>query len=130
LGYIVSKDGIHTDPEKVQAVKEWPELRSVHDVRSFLGLASYYRRFVKSFAEIAAPLHRLTGANVKFKFDEECRKAFETLKEKLTTAPILVLPSDTDTFVLDTDASNQAMGAVLSQIINGGESSRLRQSDF
>jgi len=90
-------------------------------VRSFLGLCSYYRRFIKSFSQIAAPLHHLTGLNVKFKWSDSCQQAFDTLKEKLTTAPVLVLPNDTDTFVLDTDASNLAMGAVLSQIIDGEE---------
>jgi len=120
LGYVVSRDGLATDPEKIRMVDEWRTPANIHEVRAFLGLTSYYRKFILGFADIATPLHRLTG-NVKFVWDEPCQKAFETLKGKLTSAPILVLPSDDLPYVLDTDASDYAMGAVLSQIVDGNE---------
>ena len=66
LGHIVSKDGVRMDPDKIKAIQEWPELKSVHDIRSFLGLCSYYRRFVKWFVVVAGPLHDLTKKNVQF----------------------------------------------------------------
>lgn len=115
LGHIVSEDGISTDPEKIKAVKEWPIPRNVKHVRSFLGLASYYRRFVKSFADIARPLHKLCEKGVRFCWSNDCDNAFTTLKEALTTSPILAYPTPGKPFILDTDASQLAVGAVLSQ---------------
>jgi len=121
LGFIVGRDGISTDPEKVKTVEEWRAPSNVHEVRSFLGLASYYRKFVEDFAKLASPLHKLTAAHAKFIWDQDCQTAFETLKHNLVTAPILAMPTETDTFTLDTDASNYAMGAVLSQYIQDQE---------
>ena len=82
LGHVVSKVGIETDPEKTRSVDEWPRPRSVHDVRSFLGLCSYYRKFVQNFAIIAKPLHALTGKYIKFEWSMECEKAFVGLKKR------------------------------------------------
>ena len=121
LGHIVSADGVRTDPAKIQRVKDWPVLTSVREVRSFLGLASYYRRFVPGFAELARPLHKLTEAGRPFHWSEECERAFEDLKARLVSSPILAYPSAVDQFILDTDASDFGIGAVLSQQQDGAE---------
>lgn len=121
LGHVVSGEGLSTDPEKTRAVAEWPVPSKVTELRSFLGLCSYYRRFVKDFAEIARPLHRLTEKTKDFAWTQECDDAFNRLKTALTTAPVLKYPSTTDPFILDTDASNFGLGAVLSQVQDGEE---------
>jgi transposase InsO family protein len=121
LGHVISRDGVHTQSSKIQAVKEWPVPRSVKEVRSFLGLAGYYRRFIKNYAKIARPLHKLTSPQVKFIWNEDCQHSFEALKEALTTAPVLGYPRQEGQMILDTDASGQAVGAVLSQIQDGRE---------
>ena len=121
LGHVVSETGVHTDPIKITAVKEWPTPQSVKQVRSFLGLASYYRKFVKGFADIARPLNRLCEKYSKFKWTDECQIAFDKLKNALVTLPVLVYPKLGSRFVLDTDASDQAVGAVLSQEHDGKE---------
>uniref|UniRef100_A0A0X3PXJ8 Transposon Ty3-I Gag-Pol polyprotein n=1 Tax=Schistocephalus solidus TaxID=70667 RepID=A0A0X3PXJ8_SCHSO len=118
LGHIVSAKGIETDDEKIRQIRDWPTPTDVSEVRSFLGLASYYRRFIKDYAHIASPLHKLTQKDVKFKWAADCATSFQTLKDKLCSSPILVFPnisSDAGKFVLDTDASDNAIGAVLSQ---------------
>ncbi|KAI5725816.1 hypothetical protein M8J77_020471 [Diaphorina citri] len=121
LGHIVSADGVKTDPDKIEAVKSWPVPKDKHEVRSFLGLATYYRRFIKGFADIARCLHRLTEKGRQFVWTEECGKSFEALKRELSQAPVLHYPVPGKPFVLDTDASNTGIGAVLSQINNGSE---------
>jgi len=121
LGHIISEDGIGTDLQKTQAVSEWPTPECVKDVRSILGLASYYRRFVQNFAKIASPLHAITKKNERFKWSYEAQTAFDALKVAMTSAPILSTPTDDDDFVLDTDASDHAIGAVFSQKQNGIE---------
>ena len=117
----MSDQGVSTDPKKVEAVRSWPVPQSPKDVRSFLGLCSYYRRFVRSFSEIAKPLQRLTEKGQRFQWTPECQEAFHQLKTALTTAPVLAYPTSDDQFVLDTDASNTGTGAVLSQVQNGEE---------
>ena len=92
LGHIVSKNGVRMDPAKVEAIVNWPDLRTVHDVRSFLGLCSYYRRFIRLFAEIASPLHALTHKGAKFRWMEWEKEAFAMLKQKLSTEPVFILP--------------------------------------
>ena len=123
LGHIVSQYGVSTDPHKVEAVKEWPTPRRVRDVRAFLGLTGYYRRFIQNYGEIAKPLHELTEKNSEFIWTTERERAFQKLKSSLTTAPILGYPSaeEDDVFLLDTDASNCHIGAVLSQRQGGEE---------
>ena len=121
LGHVVSANGIATDPSKLESVTNWPIPKNVKQVRSFLGLCSYYRKFVKNFADIARPLHKLTEADRKFDWTESCQESFETLKKALTSAPILSYPTSDDMFILDTDASNEGMGSVLSQVQNGVE---------
>ncbi|CAK1581984.1 unnamed protein product [Parnassius mnemosyne] len=92
LGYVVSEEGIRTDPEKIAAVKDWPVPKDKTQVRAFLGLCSYYRRFVKNFADIAKPLHRLTEEKRHFCWDESCDIAFQELKNRLYKTPILGYP--------------------------------------
>ena len=121
LGHVISENGVATDPTKIDGVLSWPVPRNVTEVRSFLGLCSYYRRFVKDFAMIAAPLHALTGKNARFYWSENCQEAFDVLKERLVSAPILAMPKDEGEYWLDTDASNFSIGAVLSQVQDGEE---------
>ena len=122
LGHVVSQEGISCDPNKLEAIKNWPKPQKVKDVRSFLGLASYYRKHIRSFATIAAPLNALTKKNAKFIFDKQCKKAFQTLKDKLCTDPIvLAYPNKEGTFVLDTDVGVYGVGGVLSQLQDDGQ---------
>ena len=107
LGHEVSEQGIATDPAKSQSVKDWPEPKSVTEVRQFVGLASYYRKFIPNFATICTPLHKLTQKDVKFDWNEQCQTAFDTVKHVLTSASILSYPLlQGQPFVLDCDASN------------------------
>ena len=121
LGQRITQSGIQTDSSKTEAVNKWPVFRNVADLRSFLGFCSYYRRFVKSFAQIAFPLNRLLTKGAPFEWSEECQTAFDILKERLTSALVLTYPCPGGMFVLDTDASSTGLGAVLSQIQNGQE---------
>ena len=121
LGHTVNKDGISTDSAKIQSVKEWPRPKSVKEVRSFLGLCSYYRKFVSGFATIAKPLHELTQKDRAFLWTEDCQRAFESLKSTLISAPVLAYPSPEGALILDTDASGVGLGAVLSQIQGDSE---------
>ncbi|KAK3083689.1 hypothetical protein FSP39_001513 [Pinctada imbricata] len=121
LGHIVSADGIQTDPKKIEAVKNWPTPKTQRHVKSFLGLASYYRRFIKGFAEIARPLHRVCEKGSKFNWTDIKHSSFDQLKTALTSPPILAYPVQGKQFILDTDASNTALGAVLSQEQDGKE---------
>ena len=92
LGHILSRDGISVDPSKVQEVMDWKAPTSVHEVRSFLGLAGYYRRFIPDFSKIAKPMTRLLQKEEKYKWTQECETAFHTLRTLLTTAPVLAQP--------------------------------------
>ena len=121
LGHIVSKDGIACDPEKTDAIQSWPVPSTVTHVRQFIGSGSYYRKFIPNFSEIAQPLTRLTKKSTRFNWSMDCQKAFDTLKEKLASPPVLAYPKDEGEYILDTDASNHAIGAVLSQIQDGEE---------
>ena len=121
LGHRVSRDGVSTDPGKIRAVQEWPVPKNTTDVRSFIGLTSYYRKFVKGFADIARPLHKLMSKNVVFHWTDECQEAFQQLKTCLVSAPILAYPEAVGMFYLDTDASGTGLGGVLSQEQNGCE---------
>ncbi len=117
LGHVISASGIKPDPSKTAEVKAFPVPSDVTAVRQFIGLASYYRRFVPSFASIAAPLRVLTKKNAIFNWTSECQTAFDHLKDLLVTAPVLAYPRfgpDAE-FTLETDASGVGLGAVLSQ---------------
>lgn len=115
LGHVITSEGIQPDPAKIKAVHEYPVPKTVKDVRAFMGLTNYYRKFVKGFAQIASPLHELTKKGAKFIWTEACQTAFDTLKKALTEAPILAYPDFTLPFILATDASNDALGIVLGQ---------------
>jgi len=118
LGHIISKDGIKVDPEKVEAVKNWPRPKTQTDVRAFLGLTTYFKRFMKGYAKIAAPLMELTKDEHKRNMvwdDRNCTPAFEKLKELLVTAPLLTIPDFSKPFTMITDASQVGLGGVLLQ---------------
>lgn len=121
LGHVVSANGVKTDPSKIEKVLEWPRPNSKDEVQSFLGLCTYYRRFVKGFASIARPLHALTGIKVVFDWTPECEAAFVLLKKLLTSSPILAYPIADSQFIVDTDASLCGIGGVLSQIQDNQE---------
>ena len=92
LGHVISEEGIAVDPEKVRAVRDWKRPETITEIRSFLGLAGYYRRFIQNFSVVAAPMTRLTKKNAPFIWTPECELAFVTLKERLTSAPVLTIP--------------------------------------
>ncbi len=117
LGHVVSRKGISCDPDKVEAVASWPQPTTVRHVRSFLGLASYYRKFIPHFAAIASPMVELTKAKVPFIWGLEQKKSFEKLKDALCSDKVLAYPVDEGFFILDTDASDYGIGAVLSQVV-------------
>ena len=118
LGHVFSAEGMTPDNSKVQAVQEWPRPRDATEVRQFIGHASYYRRYIQHFADIARPLHRLTQKDATYCWSEECEQAFRNLKTKLTEAPIQAYPrfdKEASPLVLQTDASLTGLGAVLEQ---------------
>ena len=115
LGHIVSKEGIRVDPKKIEVVVEWKSPRNVTEVRSFLGLAGYYRRFVKGFSMTAAPMTRLLQKNVKYEWSEKCQRSFDKLKAFLTEAPVLTQPTCGREYVTFSDASLNGLGCVLMQ---------------
>ena len=119
LGHLVSAKGIYPNPAKTTAVKEFPVPTNVKAVRRFLGLASYYRRFVPNFAKVASPLHALTRQDVPFEWTAKCQQAFEKLKDLLTSTPVLAYLNFAAKFVLHTDASGESLGAVLEQEEDG-----------
>ena len=116
LGFIVSKEGVCPDPVKIEAIKQWPTPSCLTDVRSFLGLCSYYRRFIQNFSKRAGALNSLLEAGRAFKWTTACENAFSDLKNALIGNEVMAYRNDTGTFILDTDASNTAIGAVLSQL--------------
>ena len=115
LGHVVSSEIVRPDPEEVRAIRDYPQPRSVAEVRRFLGLASYHRRFINLFADIASPLHGITQKEVVFSWTPECEQAFRTLQEHLSLSLILAYPDFTQTFIVETDASDIGLGAILSQ---------------
>ncbi|KAL0302541.1 UNVERIFIED_CONTAM: Retrovirus-related Pol polyprotein from transposon.6 [Sesamum calycinum] len=115
LGHVVSKEGVQHDPAKVKAILEWEPPKNVSEVRSFLGLASYYRRFVKGFSMVAKPLTKLLKKNAPFNWNEKCAQSFKELKKRLTLAPIFALLSQDGGYMVYTDASRQELGCVLMQ---------------
>ena len=120
LGFEVGQDGIRTSPEKVRAILDWPRPLSVHDVRSFLGLASYYRKFIRGFSQLAKPLTDLTREKIGWQWDKREEQSFLALKAAMATAPVLRLPDFERQFVVTTDASDVAIGAILEQDFGSG----------
>ncbi|GKF97474.1 putative reverse transcriptase domain-containing protein, partial [Tanacetum coccineum] len=112
---MVNQSGIHMDPSKIEAVMNWKAPTTPSEVRSFLGLSGYYRRFITDFYKIAKPLTSLTQKNQKYEWGEKEEEAFQTLKNNLCDAPILSLPDGVEDFIVYCDASNQGLGCVLMQ---------------
>ncbi|KAK1606090.1 hypothetical protein QYE76_029763 [Lolium multiflorum] len=115
LGHVISKDGIAVNPSKVASVLDWEAPKNVKEIRGFLGMAGYYRRFIEGFSKIAGPMTKLLRKNTPFVWSEECEKSFQTLKEKLTTAPVLAVPEDGKDYTVYCDASKHGLGCVLMQ---------------
>ena len=105
LGHLISREGVRVDPAKVEAVSNWKRPRNVTEIRSFLGLAGYYRRFIRDFSSIASSLTGLTRQGVPFIWDHDCEANFNELKARLTSAPVLTLPSSSGGFTVYSDAS-------------------------
>ena len=120
LGFEIGRDGIRTSPEKVKAILDWPRPQSTHDIRSFLGLASYYRNFVRGFLQLAKPLTDLTRAKVDWKWGNTEENSFLVLKAAMATSPVLRLPGFELQFVVMTDVSDVAIGAILEQDFGSG----------
>ena len=115
LGHVASASGVSVDPEKVEAVMSWERPKSVFEIRSFLGLTGYYRRFIEDFSRIAALMTRLTRKEVKFDWDDRCEEAFQELKRRLTSAPILIVPDRGQGYTVYCDSSRAGLGCVLMQ---------------
>ncbi|GJU17906.1 putative reverse transcriptase domain-containing protein [Tanacetum coccineum] len=115
LGHVIDSEGIHVDPAKIESIKDWESPKTPTEIRQFLGLAGYYRRFIEGFSKIAKPMTKLTQKSVKFNWGEKEETAFQTLKQKLCSAPILALPKGSENFVVYCDASHKGLGAVLMQ---------------
>ena len=115
LGHVISVEGVSVDPYKIEAVVNWKPPKNVSEVRSFLGLAGYYRKFVEGFSKIAAPQTKLTRKDVKYDWVDACQQSFKELKGRLTLIPVLALPNGRDGFVVYSDASRQGLGCVLMQ---------------
>ena len=113
LGHVLSSQGVLPNPDNVQKLLDWPEPRTVTEVRGFLGLGNYYRRFVRNFSQIAQPMTDLTKKGNSFRWSPACQKAFEDLKRILCSAEVMAYPASEGLFILDTDASDKAVGAVL-----------------
>ena len=121
LGHIVSREGVRPNPENISKVMRWPEPANVTEVRGFLGLCSYYRRFIKDFAVVAKPLTELTCNDSPLVWTDECQSAFDELKSRLVGPDIMAFPRDDAQYILDTDACDIGIGAVLSQVQDGCE---------
>ena len=113
LGHIISDKGISVDPSKIQDVLDWQAPTSVPEIRSFLGLAGYYRRFVPEFSKIARPMTELLKKGVRFSWGNNCEQAFQTLRKLLTSAPVLAQPDITRPFDVYCDASGMSFGRIL-----------------
>jgi Reverse transcriptase (RNA-dependent DNA polymerase). len=115
LGHVISAKGVAVDPKTVTAVTDWKQPKTVTQIRSFLGLAGYYRRFIENFSKIARPMTQLLKKEEKFVWSPQCEKAFQTLKERLVSSPVLILPDTRKDFMVYCDASRQGLGCVLMQ---------------
>ena len=121
LGYVLTPTGLHMSKDKVKAIQDWPEPRKIKDIQSFLGFANFYRRFISDYSAIAIPLTRLTRKSTPWNFSDDCRSAFNTLKKAFTSAPILTHWMPDKQIVVETDASDYALGAILSLFSDDGE---------
>jgi len=121
LGFILSTDGLKMAEDKVKTILDWPEPRKIKDVQSFLGFCNFYRRFIYGYSDIVIPLTRLTRKNFPWNFDEKCRTAFEMLKQQFTQAPVLTKWVPDSEMILETDASDYALAAIISRRTSDGE---------
>ncbi|GJT52642.1 putative reverse transcriptase domain-containing protein [Tanacetum coccineum] len=115
LGHVIDCQGIHVDPAKIESIKDWASPKTPTEIRQFLGLAGYYRRFIEGFSKIAKPMTKLTQKKVAFEWGDKQEAAFQTLKNKLCSTPILALPQGAENFIVYCDASHKGLGAVLMQ---------------
>jgi hypothetical protein len=115
LGHIINREGLAVDPKKVAAILDWKAPKDVRGIKSFIGMAGYYRHFIEGFSKIAKPMTALLAKKIEFKWTLACQKSFETLKEKLTTTPVLILPDVHKSFSMYRDASYTGLGCVLMQ---------------
>ncbi|GKC59610.1 putative reverse transcriptase domain-containing protein [Tanacetum coccineum] len=115
LGHVIDCQGIHVDPAKIESIKDWASPKTPTEIRQFLGLAGYYRRFIEGFSKIAKPMTKLTQKKVNFEWGDKQEAAFQTLKDKLCSAPILALPQEAENFIVYCDASHKGLGTVLMQ---------------
>ncbi|GKC70705.1 putative reverse transcriptase domain-containing protein, partial [Tanacetum coccineum] len=115
LGHVIDSEDIHVDPAKIESIKDWASPKTPTEIRQFLGLAGYYRRFIEGFFKIARPVTKLTQKSVKFDWGEKAEAAFQLLKQKLCSAPISALPEGSENFMVYCDASHKGLGVVLMQ---------------
>ena len=115
LGHVILTEGVSVDPHKIETVVSWKPPKNVSEVKSFLGLAGYYKKFVEGFSRIAAPLTKLTRKDAKYDWVDSCQQSFEELKHILTSPPVLALPNGRDAFVIYSDASRLGLSCVLIQ---------------
>ncbi|QRV79674.1 Retrotransposable element Tf2 protein [Ceratobasidium sp. AG-Ba] len=115
LGLVITPEGISMEEEKIKAIMEWSAPRKIKEVQAFLGFVNFYRRFIAEFSKIARPLHDLTKKDTKFEWTQECQQAFEEIKKRVSQDPVLIHPDPDKPFILETDASGIAIGAILSQ---------------
>ena len=119
LGVVVSAKGVSVDPKKVEAIKTWPRPKWLVEVQEFIGFLNFYRRFIEGFSKIARPLHNLTKKGAEFIWTDECQSAFDELKERITSAPILAMARDEGLMKIEADACQYAVGGILLQEQNG-----------
>lgn len=119
LGYHISNQGVSMDKHKVEAIREWPVPKNIKDIQTFMGFCNFYRKFIEGFSRICVPINMLLRKGQKWAWEEEQQAAFDTLKERFTTAPLLIWPDFKKPYVVEADASNFARGAILSQEIDG-----------
>ncbi|QRV73517.1 Retrotransposable element Tf2 protein [Ceratobasidium sp. AG-Ba] len=115
LGLVITPEGISMEEEKIKAIMEWGTPRKIKEVQAFFGFVNFYRRFIAEFSKIARPLHDLTKKDTRFEWNQECQQAFEEIKKRVSQDPVLIHPDPDKPFILETDASGIAIGAILSQ---------------
>jgi hypothetical protein len=115
LGHVLSEEGVAADPDKIRSIMEWPTPRDVSDIRSFMGLAGYYKRFIEGFSKIGCPITALQKKGTKFLWTQKCEERFQTLKHLLTHAPVLKIIDPEVDFLMCTDAYKEGLGGVLMQ---------------